>query len=107
MPEAFAKLQMRIGVHSGFASIGAVGSRDRYNFNAIGDAVNVAARLEDYGRAYQTEDVDVIVISEATFTAAGLSDSDAIALGPVSLRGRQDPISLYRIESGLTPRGDA
>lgn len=74
---------LRIGINTGEALGGNVGTTDRLNYTAIGDAVNVASRLENANKDYGTS----ILISEATRLLLG----DRFELRPVDrirLRGR-------------------
>ena len=73
-------LQMRIGVDTGFATVGNFGSESRLDYTAIGSAVNRASRLET------AADHGSIFISEDTYSLC--SDAiDAIALDPIDLKG--------------------
>ena len=53
---------MRVGIHTGPAIVGNLGAADRFDYTAIGDSVNLAARLEGVNKAYGTE----ILVSDKT-----------------------------------------
>jgi adenylate cyclase len=69
-----------------------MGSRNHLAYTAVGDAVNVAARLEGLSKQYGTR----IVIGEATRRAAG----DAMVYRPldlVAVKGRDEPLAVYEV----------
>lgn len=80
--------QIGIGLHCGPAVVGNIGSADRVQYTAIGDTVNVAARLVSKAAAGQ------IIVSEDI--RAGIPDfADFTALGEVELKGRAGKLNIY------------
>lgn len=90
-----ADLRVRIGVHTGQALVGNIGTETRINYTIIGDAVNAANRLEALGKELQPDAKVAILTSAITVNAAGLSD--AVAIGAHALRGRREPVMVYTL----------
>jgi class 3 adenylate cyclase len=83
--------RFRIGINTGVALIGNVGSEELRSFNVVGDAVNVASRLET------SADVGQVVIGESTYRA--IADRVmATELGRIEVKGKAEPILAYRLE---------
>jgi adenylate cyclase len=83
---------VRIGINSGVALIGNVGSAERLSYTAIGDVVNVASRLETLSKTFEVE----ILISEATRAHCGKAIM-VKPLGATAVRGRAEPLQIFEL----------
>jgi adenylate cyclase len=82
----------RIGIalHAGPVIVGNVGSADRKEYTVIGDVVNVAFRIEALNKDFGS----TLLISEPVRCDAGI---DAEPMRPVTLRGRREPVEVFRV----------
>jgi adenylate cyclase len=90
-------IRFGIGIHGGEVIIGDVGYRDHMVFTALGDAVNVAARLQDMTKSLACE----AVVSEEVRITAGLADND-LPQQEVAIRGRAEPMIVRSVTHAKT-----
>ena len=86
-------IQFGIGIHGGEVIIGDIGFRDHTIFTALGDSVNVAARLQDMTKTLKC----TVVISEEVCRNAGLAP-EKLTRTEVSIRGRDQPMMVSTAE---------
>ncbi|HEY1359958.1 MAG TPA: adenylate/guanylate cyclase domain-containing protein [Thermoleophilaceae bacterium] len=89
-----------IGLNSGPVVVGSVGGGGRLEFSVIGDAVNVAARVE----AHTRETGDTILLTEATRCLLERSPSEPESRGAIELKGKSEPVPLYACDGSLDER---
>jgi adenylate cyclase len=96
-------LDIGVGLSTGVASVGNMGSALRYGYTALGDTVNLSARLEGLNKDYGSH----ILLSEATYLA--VKDPLLIfrELDLIRVKGKLQPITLYELMGTRgTPEGD-
>ncbi len=93
-----------VGVHSGNVLIGNVGGEQQLQYSAIGDTVNTASRLESLTRELGTPiliSARAMAEAQACRPKCDLNES-FVCLGPIILRGRDEPITVWGLASTLT-----
>jgi class 3 adenylate cyclase len=81
----------RIGINTGPALVGNIGAAEFRSFNVVGDAVNIASRLET------AADAGTVLIGESTYQA--IADTVVVTpLGPLDLKGKEKAVVAYRLE---------
>ena len=91
--EGRPQIKMGIGMHTGEAIVGSIGSEEKMEYTAIGDTVNIAARLERVTR----ESKYPIIISESIYSKVH-HQFKCVDLGVIDLKGRKKPIKAYGID---------
>lgn len=79
-----------MGINTGEVTVGNLGSREFLDYTVIGDAVNLACRLEEHARAGE------ILIGQATYDEVRKA-IDAEPLEPIRVKGKSEPIPIYRV----------
>ena len=95
--ESEAPLGIRIGIHSGSATVGNIGSPGRINYTIIGDAVNVGQRLEQLGKTLYPDGSETAILVSGE-TAAGLGpDFAAKPAGRHRVKGRTGEVEVFTL----------
>jgi adenylate cyclase len=86
-------LEIGIGLNTGIASVGNMGSSLRYGYTAMGDTVNLSSRLEGLNKEYGTR----ILVSEATFRE--IQDPEIVfrELDLIRVKGKLQPVTIYEV----------
>jgi len=92
------RLSLRMGVHTGFVVVGAIGDNLRKDYTAIGDVTHLAARLQ------QLAEPGRIFVSDATARLA-IDDVQLESRGPIAIRGRMEPLVVHELIGRGARRG--
>lgn len=90
-------VHIRIGIHTGNATVGNIGAPGRINYTIIGDTVNIGQRLEQLGKIVYPTDTEVsILISGSTAAALG-PEFETVPAGAYTLKGRTGDFEVFRL----------
>jgi len=95
-------LDIGIGLNTGVASVGNMGSSLRYGYTALGDSVNLSSRLEGLNKEYGTH----IIVNESTYEAVKGPDFVFRELDLIRVKGKAQPVTIYELisrKSELSP----
>lgn len=95
-PERVWHMQTRIGLNTGVAVVGNMGSKDRFNYTMMGDTVNLAARCESGAKSYGA----YTMVTGETYRAAMQADAEVLVfryLDKIVVKGRTQPAEMYEI----------
>jgi adenylate cyclase len=87
-----ADLNIRIGIHTGEAIAGNIGSDRLFHFTVIGDTVNLASRLESVNKFFKTR----VIISEETIKKTN-NTFFTRELGSIAVKGKELPIRIFEL----------
>ncbi|MFP6855609.1 MAG: adenylate/guanylate cyclase domain-containing protein, partial [Opitutales bacterium] len=92
-PSIVSLMQTRIGCNTGTATVGNMGSTDRFNYTMMGDMVNLAARCESGAKSYGA----YVMVTDETKRAAEITKDDVAYryLDKIVVKGRTEPVIMY------------
>ncbi len=89
-------VRVRLGIHSGQATAGNIGTPSRVNYTVIGDDVNIAQRLEQLGKEVSPDAETAVTVSASTVADLdGLFEVEPV--GEMEVKGRAAPVAVYRL----------
>ncbi|HFE39024.1 MAG TPA: adenylate/guanylate cyclase domain-containing protein [Gammaproteobacteria bacterium] len=90
-------IRIGIGLNSGDCVVGNMGSQNRFDYSVLGDAVNVASRLESMTKIYKTG----IIFGQDTYKS--LHNTETVTeVDTIQVRGRNEPLKIYTLDKGIS-----
>jgi class 3 adenylate cyclase len=90
-----AAIDNGVGISTGEAVAGQIGSLERLMYTVIGDSVNVAARLESMTKDYPEH--PILINGQTAEALKGREDLKLKSLGPLTVKGRAEPVDVYAV----------
>ena len=84
------------GVNTGTCIVGNMGSDTRFDYSVIGDAVNLAARLEAATRNYKEENGGIVSTLYSSYTMEKLKTIKSVEVDKIKVKGKEELITIYR-----------
>ena len=94
-PSIVGRMRMRMGINTGFATVGNMGSNRRFNYTMMGDTVNLAARCESGAKSYGV----YTMVTGETRKAAEAAGDDCVFrfLDKIIVKGRSEPAEMHEV----------
>jgi adenylate cyclase len=84
------------GVNTGTCIVGNMGSDTRFDYSVIGDAVNLAARLEAATRNYKEKNGGIVSTLYSSYTMEKLKDIESVEVDKIKVKGKEELITIYK-----------
>ena len=84
------------GVNTGTCIVGNMGSDTRFDYSVVGDAVNLAARLEAQTRNYKDANGNVLPLLYSSYTRDQLQNIESIEVDKIKVKGKEELVTIYK-----------